>query len=754
MQNLFKKNTFYFLVFVPLAFMGCDFLEQVAPPRLEQVIHPNVAKAIKKVIKDSVDQAVQDMEDDFSKLSKEQIQKTEEITSQTVEKTAIDIAKTALETTEKAIEDMEGQFADLSEKEMQAIKTIALEVARQVAQEVAKQTAETEAQGSVGLMKQEFMEDSQKEMKRIEQLAEQTAKNTARITNIEDNEIESLFQERMESLTQRALEEVDVGLQQEYLSRLSSHLAFEQCDWKNRDYTTRIIKDHTFFAFTDPLTSLINRWEEFKKESRDKQQVACSDSQPVEDDENQASVPTCSQTNSIAKEYAYLSPLYDEFILSFFKESIQEKQLSENDVPLECFFAGAVRGANIYTSTNNYYYCEADSERPSTMEVVDENQRTRVIGPQRACLNRDYSFLTAKAFNKTADCFGFNKSDKETIFKLFNHESSFLHNVKSSTSARCYGQLTTIALEEINKQIYFSDATKPFPYSFIFNEVIEKCPGLQKAVLNPEIYEPRNKKSMKHFNSLFSKTAINCKITQNPYSCLFYAFYNIKMNMINIEQQWKGATSSFGKRNKISEDFKSTFSLPILLPEMRGVTTINGKNMVFWDDSEIWPFLKKKSMDQIEDIKRLPLFENEVEVKNLFNLWAYNGGISISDYMKNFIQKLKKSIAKRCSPQAKSKTCQYRFAVQEGRGIATKDIKKDFQAYILKNYKTKKGRKRKLEVKNFVHKVETNLNYLYNKNGEFKYHLKNLVPEINNKDVEGFQDHLKDICPKVDSTLL
>ena len=203
-------------------------------------------------------------------------------------------------------------------------------------------------------------------------------------------------------------------------------------------------------------------------------------------------------------------------------------------MPLECFFAGAIRGASIYDPGESFYYCEKNSNRPGNMPVVDESKNPRIVSPRRACLNKDYMYLTARAFNKTADCFGFNKLEKEDIFRLFNHESSFLHNIKSPTGAKCYGQLTNGAITEINKQIYFSDTSSRLPYSHIFNEVIDKCPGLQNAVLNPEIYKSEKqagKKSIAKFRAIVSRSPTSCKITQNPYSCLFYAFYNIKKKL-------------------------------------------------------------------------------------------------------------------------------------------------------------------------------------------------------------------------------
>ena len=201
---------------------------------------------------------------------------------------------------------------------------------------------------------------------------------------------------------------------------------------------------------------------------------------------------------------------------------------------------------------------------------------------------------------------------------------------------------------------------------------------------------------------------------------------------------------------------------------MVGVTnTTTGRDMIFWDDSELWPSLKDHPLESLSHIRPLPLFENEEEVKDLFALWAYNGGISIPlTYMRGFIQQLKRSIANPCLPDSKTRICQYRFAILNGKGLKTADIKREFQNYIRRNYKPDKNGKpydqlteeelqdrerRKREVANFVKNVEQNLNYFYAENGPFKKYLKKVVPKLEDQEIERFQNHLRNICPKPDN---
>ena len=794
-----------------------DQLENIEKLSLE-LSHQVAQSAAESIAQQATEQAIDDMKERLSDLSELQIQTiksaTLEIANQISKETATQIAETA---TRQAIENMKEEFANLSQEQILVIKELAVEVAKEIALETAQLQARNTAQKlateitdqAISNMEDQFSQLSETEIQAIKTATLETAEATSR--EVIDTILEDIVKQRVFSIADRAIKDMEskhsallkAGLQtiisaaisavtasvesmddssqqeaidsainstieaakdiafgdeeqsQSDLIGRSFNLSFEQCSWKNRNYTSQLVKNHTFFSFyEDPLKKLLDSWQEFKEKREEENYSSCSNTpelHPVESDKDF----NCFQPIS-DEEFAYLSPLYDDFILSFFQESIEDTYLSEDDVPLECFFAGAVKGANLYGSDDNFYYCSEDSDQPGNMTVIDDNEKTRTIPPQRACLNRDYMFLTAKAFNKTANCFGFDKAEKEILFKLFNHESSFLHNIKSPTSARCYGQLTKIAITEINKQIYFSNSDKPLAYSFIFDEVLEDCSGLQNAVLHSEIYQAQTEsKNMSSFNSIHSKLPISCKITQNPYSCLFYAFYNFKINSVKIEQELQSPTTEFGDNNSIPQEFKDSFLLPIFLSEMRGVTGSSGRDMIFWDDSEIWSTLKNQSPETLQNIRSLPLFQNEKEVKDLFKLWAYNGGISISDYMQKFIKQLKQSIASPCSPEDQSKVCQYRFAVQQGQGIATKDIKKDFQAYIIRNYELQEStRNRRIEVKTFAENVENSLNYLYNKNGLFRVHLKNLVPELENQDIENFQDYLEEICPKVDPSLL
>ena len=736
-----------------------------------------------------VNKAVQDMERQLGNLLTSEIKAIRElaletagtIAQNTAHSTAEQIATTAVN---KAVQDMERQLDDLLKSEIKAIRESALETAGTIAQNTAhstaEQTAEQIATASINRAVQDMEEKFSGLLKAGLRTIISAAIEAATATAMEAANKTAVAEEAAENAARQAAvaaaKEIafdEAGLESSGSAERRYSFPFEECNWTNQSYTARIVKEHSFFLLSDPLEGLLEKWGERQNDTETG--ADCDNLFPPEDGFREAAICTAEtgepeaggETQEPEDEFAYLSPAYEDFILSFFQESIKDVELSENDVPLECFFAGAVRGAGIYNPGKDFYYCEKDSLRPGNMSVKDSKAQAKVISPRRACLNRNYIYLTARAFNKTANCFGFDRAEKESIFNLFNHESSFLHNVKSPTGAKCYGQLTTGTIEEINKQIYFRDASSPLPYSHIFDEVIDKCPGLQTAVLSEKISESAEKaggKSRAKFKAIVSRSPISCKITQNPYSCLFYAFYNIKKNMIEIKKQFQKPTSGFGRRNTIPPEFKETFSLPISLSEMIGVTNAGGRDMIFWDDSELWGALRNRPLDSLSHIRILPLFENEKEVMDLFSLWTYNGGISITlRYMTAFIRQLKRSIAVPCPSDSKTKICRYRFAVGSGEGLATSDIKKDFQDYIYRNYQSeergdkatpltqkekKRRERRRREVTNFVSNVARSLNYLHNENSAFKGHLKTLVPDLEDGEIESFHDHLREVCPK------
>ena len=167
-------------------------------------------------------------------------------------------------------------------------------------------------------------------------------------------------------------------------------------------------------------------------------------------------------------------------------------------------------------------------------------QKTPWAFAQRPCLSKDYIRMTAKAFNETANCFGFNsKEDKEQLFALMNHQSSFFLNKKAKDKAAgCYGQLGNIHIANINSYIYDPSIHKE--YHKIYQDVVKKCPHIINKINLLSRCQELSKNIHAYRKCLLKEPhsdALMCQTSQDPYSCLFYTLYNIKKYELNIKTE-------------------------------------------------------------------------------------------------------------------------------------------------------------------------------------------------------------------------
>ena len=382
-------------------------------------------------------------------------------------------------------------------------------------------------------------------------------------------------------------------------------------------------------------------------------------------------------------------------------------------IPPECFFASAVRSVekepakqkdkhNKPTDYPNYYYCSSMQDRkpkilmdplvdPDTEKTIIDPKtgKPRRLYPRAPCLNEDYIKMTHRAFHEIADCFDFSHKDRKNFFKLLNHESSFILNQKSNTSARCYGQLTQATLTEINKRIYISSNLDPGFKSRIYNNFASKCPNLLSQVQIPKKIKERaspktlGRGAVKAFDSDFEGVLtagkkMICQLTQDPYTCFFYSMYNMKKNQIQLENTintysdndreanaWPSLADRSGESPK-SQEFKKVytdFKLPLEKNEMliiRGPVTINGTNKerswLMGNGKEVYDTLFGKgrvSSYNIEDleVKKVTVFDFDEKSKADLLYQAYNGGSSIVS------SKLSAYIIHQRSKMAEGTTC-------------------------------------------------------------------------------------------------
>ena len=206
-----------------------------------------------------------------------------------------------------------------------------------------------------------------------------------------------------------------------YSEKIFSKTLYEQCDWTNKQYTDNLI-EHSV-KFQEAL------------EASESEAGYCRDD--------------CQSRKLLINVESHDWKLFKDTFKGAF----------ENDIPSVCFYAGMTRYKN--PGTKNYFYCQSSKEsegRVRWMPFVCEDSKRETgceltcapnkkinknKSPRKACLNKGYVELTARAFNQVADCFGFSNVEKIQLFSLFNHESSFHVNVRSPTGARCYGQFVS-----------------------------------------------------------------------------------------------------------------------------------------------------------------------------------------------------------------------------------------------------------------------------------------------------------------------
>ncbi len=478
----------------------------------------------------------------------------------------------------------------------------------------------------------------------------------------------------------------------------SSEIPYEQCEGRKKEWTDQMV------ALADQFT--------LYRSQNDTEAQDCSD---------------CSSAG--AHDNSYPLPLE----IKELKGAVHKAR----DIPPVCFFAGALRGVGLSTKKN--YNCE---HRDSVWPGRFEGKRKKKTRP---CLNKAYIDMTAKAFNETADCFGFSPQEKQQIFALFNHESRFILNAKSNSKARCYGQITMPLIKDINKNIYYRN--RGFKFGHIYENAVNNCPGLEDKVAPPSIINQKER-SPKRLKRLHKNAPITCNMTHDPYTCLFYSMFNVKINQEYFDNRYSDTPNYMGRREpppKMEEDFL----FPIQLNEMlvvKGRVTIDGREeeveWVFWDTSEAYDvFNRVKYNVQNLEIKKTAVFDKET-LRSAFTHYAHNGGNSaVKTHLTTFIEETKRQVAsgKYCS---KNPQCQTRRdALIKGRALSASDLQDLFSGYVRRN---RRNFNNPQEVSKFSHKIASDMNFIHDiKSAE--------RPDIMNQFnlTDTFQQEVNGKCPKV-----
>ena len=199
------------------------------------------------------------------------------------------------------------------------------------------------------------------------------------------------------------------------------------------------------------------------------------------------------------------------------------------------------------------------------------------------CPTEEYISQTAQSFYDVTQCL--NIENPEYLFAMINRESKFHITAESKTGASCYGQLTGIAIEDVNRRI-----KKRKPY----NNDQKSC----ETVARHFQHLPVKKKGGKYRKT---RTAL-CRLHSNPYSCMVYSAFYYKEAL---------------KRAK-----RLIHRMDLILVAMKG----SKKRMIFRDQDHFDNYFKTRDKDQIASTTRISLVQDKDLVAQIVALAGYNGG--------------------------------------------------------------------------------------------------------------------------------
>ena len=580
----------------------------------------------------------------------------------------------------------------------------------------------------------------------------------------------------------------------------TNDIPYKTCNWKNKTYTDRLLAEN--FGYELRFT------EGHSNSEAGALCIDCGVGVPY---------PYTSPTDADAVEIEALRSI----VLSSSPEAFE----SNTGIPDICFYANMLR-SNTKGSNQQFYHCKNSSGPPRKFSsprafmsfsscpgggegekeviptknqcILDDKKTdpVRNLFAHGFCLNKEYVGMTAKAFNAMAKCFDFNKEETSAVFSALSHESNFMLNAKSENEARCYGQITGDLFADINKYIYarnnpeYSEVTKGNPqpkwlrYGKIYKDAVERCGNLSEKVFPQDVLKFRqpcqnNKKkrcikSQAKLRDLSRKgNKYTCALTHDPYTCLFYSMYFMKMNHSNFDVTLPREPS---EARNIPYEFKELFQnqnkheVTIIQGKMKNKSSQKSKyytgddTLVMWDFSETAETFYHKECDTrqckktacgadsyegdvcTEDccnkysyelgegkdylqIKQVPLFPEAV-LRRFFTQTAHNGGTGIiTNELKAFLQNMKLRISNRarCFQDRKCKT--YRETLAQGESLDESVLLEEWLKYSERNKYDNRH-----EAKKFVKEIQSDHKYMMGSGNKMRERLE--IHGIEDKDTQ------------------
>ena len=351
---------------------------------------------------------------------------------------------------------------------------------------------------------------------------------------------------------------------------------------------------------------------------------------------------------------------------------------AEGDIAPVCFYAGMLRSANAVRT--NY---ECNSKNQGNPNVVRG-------GNGQPCFTENYVNETARAFNKMTSCFGLSDEEKQNAFATLNRESAFTLNARSATKARCYGQITMPRFKDLNKYIYFDKEKTWSLYHNVYKEAKDNCPDIDKKIipkdLMPKSQSSKSSRTIKKLEEDSEKAPMTCSLTRDPYSCMFYSLYNLKISMVEFDR-WFENPPDLEMSEELEKDFGNIERNKMMLIQGPIVRTRPArKETVTWlmaDDNEVHHvFQVNRTGYNSVTLKRttVEVFDKD-DLRRHFVHTAHNGGNSIAnDHFVTFMRKFKRKVSK--SSCNKDATCRgYRQAIAKGEKLGLEVLRKEWEKY-------------------------------------------------------------------------
>ena len=244
-------------------------------------------------------------------------------------------------------------------------------------------------------------------------------------------------------------------------------------------------------------------------------------------------------------------------------------------------------------------------ERPVRRHRVCQEGRPPVQRTEHApCPTEEYVSQTAQAFYDVTQCLGIENS--EYFFALINRESRFQITAESPTGASCYGQLTAIAMEDVNRRLS-GRSRLPHPY----NSDEKNC-GTVMSHFEPLPTEKRETGGYRKAGPAL------CRLHSNPYSCLFY--------------------SAFYYKQALDRAIRLVDRMDLLIVKVKG----KKRSLVFRDQDHFDNYFANRDKGEITSVKRISLIQDKKLAAHAVALAGYNGGPGkVRNIFKSFMNNIK-----------------------------------------------------------------------------------------------------------------